>query len=186
MKGSHTCPWWFIRVFDNPLRAIVQKPESILRELVKPGDRCLDVGCGFGYFTIPMARLVGPSGAVTAVDVQPQMLAGVRRRAERAGVTSRVSLVHANGSGLGSDNAYDFALVFWMLHEVGDPEAMLKDVWRVVKPGGHFLLAEPKGHVREAAFRREAGTAEAAGFVPVRELCIFFSRALLMAKVGGV
>ena len=79
---SHVCPWWLIRTFDNFVRRFLQKPERILQDIVRPGDACLDVGCGIGYFTIPMAGMVGPSGSVTAVDLQPEMLAGVRRRAK--------------------------------------------------------------------------------------------------------
>jgi ubiquinone/menaquinone biosynthesis C-methylase UbiE len=52
----------------------------------------VDIGCGIGYFTISMARLVGPAGSVTAVDLQPEMLAGVERRAEKVGVRERIRL----------------------------------------------------------------------------------------------
>lgn len=184
-SSTHLCPWWFIRVFDNPLRRLVQKPGLILRKWVKAGDTCLDVGCGFGYFSIPMARMVGDSGLVIAADVQPQMLAGVKRRAEKADVVSRIRLVQVDGSALQIDDAIDFALAFWMMHEVPDQEAMFRSIRRVLGPSGRFLPVEPKGHVRAAAFRREVATAESVGFVRVSEPRISLSHAVLMAGVDS-
>jgi ubiquinone/menaquinone biosynthesis C-methylase UbiE len=119
-RDTRVCPWWLIHTFDNPLRRLVQDPERILRGGVRPGDRCLDLGCGLGYFTVPMARIVGPAGTVTAADLQPEMLAGVRRRAEKAGLASRVRLHRVDASGVHFDGVFDFVLAFWMVHEVPD------------------------------------------------------------------
>jgi len=182
---TFVCPWWLIHTFDNPLRRIVQKPEKLLEGIVRRGDLCLDLGCGFGYFTIPLARLVGPTGAVTAVDVQPQMLAGVRRRAEASGLLSRIQLQQADSSGLHLGVSFDFALAFWMMHEVPDQEGMLGEIKRLLKPGGRFMLAEPKGHVTLAAFHRTVSIAESVGFLKLRDLSVYFSRAVLMTNGTG-
>jgi ubiquinone/menaquinone biosynthesis C-methylase UbiE len=179
---THVCPWWLIHTFDNPLRRLVQKPERILQDIVRPGDVCLDLGCGIGYFTIPMAGIVGPSGSVTAADLQPEMLAGVKSRAEKAGLSSRIRLYQAKASGLPFEAAFDFALAFWMVHEVPDQESLLQQLRTALKPGGRFLLVEPKGHVRQAAFDRTVGLAEKAGLTKVNPLDIFFSRAVLMVN----
>ena len=182
---SHVCPWWLIHIFDNPLRRLVQNPERILRDIVRPGDACLDLGCGIGYLTIPMAGIVGPSGTVTAADLQPEMLAGVRRRAEKSGLLSRIRLHQVDASGLHFEAVFDFALAFWMVHEVPDQESLLQQIGRALKPGGRFLLSEPKGHVRQAAFDRTVGLAEKAGLTKVNPLDIFFSRAVLMINRRG-
>jgi len=182
---SHVCPWWLIHTFDNPVRRFVQNPERILQAIVRPGDVCLDLGCGIGYFTIPMAGIVGPSGSVTAADVQSEMLAGVRRRAEKAGLSSRIRLHQVDASGLPFEAAFDFALAFWMVHEVPDQESLLQQIGRALKPGGRFLLAEPKMHVRQAAFDRTVGLAEKTGLTRVKPLDIFFSRAVLMINRRG-
>jgi len=174
-----------IRTFDNPLRRLVQKPEKILRQIVRPGDACLDLGCGYGYFTLPMARIVGPSGGVAAADVQPEMLAGVRRRAEKSGLLPRIRLHQVDSSGLPFKQEFDSVLAFWMIHEVPDQESMLGQIHGSLKPGGRFLLVEPRGHVTKEAFYRTVGLAERAGFTTLREPRISFSRAVLMLSKGG-
>jgi ubiquinone/menaquinone biosynthesis C-methylase UbiE len=176
---THVCPWWLIHTFDNPLRRLVQK------NIVRPGDVCLDLGCGIGFFTIPMAKIVGPSGSVTAADLQPEMLAGVRRRAEKSGLLSRIRWHQVEASGLHFEAAFDFALAFWMVHEVPDQESLLRQIGRALKPGGRFLLVEPKGHVRQAAFDRTVGLAEKTGLTRDKPLDIFFSRAVLMINRSG-
>jgi ubiquinone/menaquinone biosynthesis C-methylase UbiE len=178
------CPRWLIRAFDNPLRRLVQNPERILQEFVEPGDRCLDVGCGYGYFTIPLARLVGPSGSITAVDIQSEMLKGARRRAEKAHLLSRIHFHQSDSTGLHIPGAFDFALAFWVLHEVADQESILAEICGALKVGGHFLLSEPRIHVAAQYFHRIIAQAEERGFERVSDLRIFFSRSLIMEKAG--
>jgi len=57
-----------------------------------PGDRVVDIGCGMGYFTIPMAKLVQKKGKVIAVDMQFKMLSGLWKRANQAGVGEQIDL----------------------------------------------------------------------------------------------
>ena len=180
--AGHVCPWWLIWTFDNPLRRLLQPPERVLAGLVRPADHCLDMGCGIGYLTIPMAEMVGDAGSVTAVDVQPQMLEGVRRRARRRGLESRVRLKLSGGPGLEVAQPVDFALAFWMLHEVPDQDALLRDVFSALKPGGRFLVTEPKGHVSSAAFTVSVERAASVGFRVLHEPRVRFSRAILLAK----
>lgn len=179
------CPWWLLYAFDDRVRRLVQRPERILRPFVRPGDRCLDLGCGFGFFTIPMARLAGPSGTVVAVDVQEEMLARVRRRAARAGLATQVRLHHVGATALRLEGAFDFALAFWMVHEVPDQQAFLREVVAALLPGGRLALVEPKGHVGPAAFARTVRIAEDAGLTRVQDLPVFFSRGVLLANPVG-
>ena len=86
------CPPWCCFTFDNAFRRLLQNPNRILRPYIKPGWTVLDVGPGMGYFTIPMARLVGDTGKVIAADVQQKMLDGLDHRAFKAGVQERIKL----------------------------------------------------------------------------------------------
>ena len=95
---SHTthdhfvCPPWLAGMLESPLRRAMHRPEKLLAGLVEPGMTVLDIGCGPGYFSLSMARLVGPQGRVIAADLQPEMLARVRAHAEKDGLLERITL----------------------------------------------------------------------------------------------
>jgi ubiquinone/menaquinone biosynthesis C-methylase UbiE len=180
--AGNICPWWLCPTFDNPLRRLIQDPDRILAGLVQPGETALDLGCGMGYFSIPLARLVGPGGKVICVDLQEQMLAGVHGRAERAGVADRVRLHRVGTDGLGVDETADFALAFWMLHEVPDQAAFLAEVIAGLKPRGRLLVVEPRLHVSGAAFERSVAIAHGAGLLPVARPVVALSRAVLFSR----
>jgi ubiquinone/menaquinone biosynthesis C-methylase UbiE len=185
MRDAYVCPWWFAHSFDNPLRRYVQNPEQILSSLVGTGQTVVDLGCGMGYFTIPLARLVGDNGHVIAVDLQPQMLRGVQRRAERAGLQPRIQLHQCRAQALDLHAAVDFALAFWMVHEVLDKRRFLQEVVGLLKSRARFLLVEPKLHVSKAAFRHTVELAHAAGLSPLAEPRIGLSQAVLFGLTKG-
>jgi len=176
------CPWWLIHAFDHRLRRHIQRPDEILRGLIEPSFQCLDVGCGYGFLTLPMARAVGPQGSVTAVDLQQEMLDGLRRRAEKERLLERIHLHRASPSGLGISGPYDFALAFWMMHEVHDQASVLGEITQALKLGGNFLLAEPKVHVNAASFDATVALAERCGLSARSTPHIFFSRAAVFEK----
>ena len=179
-RSAHVCPWWFCPTFDNTLRRWVQDPERILAGLVEPGQTALDLGCGMGYFSIPLARLVGPDGIVICVDLQQRMLARVLRRAERARVADRIRLHLAAPDSLRLEETADFALAFWMLHEVPDRAPFLAEVRAALKPGALLLLVEPRGHVGAKVFARSVETAREVGLLPAGAPSVAFSRAVLL------
>ena len=69
----HVCPWWGGYFIDNRFRRLLHDPQAILAPHVQPGDSALDFGCGMGFFSIGIARIVGDEGWVIAVDLQQQM-----------------------------------------------------------------------------------------------------------------
>jgi 2-polyprenyl-3-methyl-5-hydroxy-6-metoxy-1,4-benzoquinol methylase len=89
-KNGHVCPWWLAYTFDNPLRKLFHKPRIMLAPYVKEGMHVMDVGCGMGFFSIGMAKLVGDNGKVFSVDLQSKMLEITEKRARRAGVDRRI------------------------------------------------------------------------------------------------
>lgn len=178
---SHVCPWWLLPTFDNPVRRLIQNPYRILNRRVRPGDTVVDLGCGMGYFSIPLAKMAGPGGKVICIDVQQQMLDGLRRRAEKAGVLSTMALRRCEPARLDIPELADFVLAFWMLHEVPDQRAFLAEVQTHLKPTGRFLLVEPIGHVGDQAFQRSLQTAELAGLAIVDRPAVAVSRSALFA-----
>ncbi len=133
-----TCPWWVCLTFDNPIRRMLQNPEDILQGLVKEGQTVYDIGCGMGYFSLTLARLVGKTGTVICVDLQKEMLSAARRRAEQAGLADRIGLKQCSLQSLELDAIADFALAFWMVHEVRDKQQFLGEIYRALKPGGAY------------------------------------------------
>jgi ubiquinone/menaquinone biosynthesis C-methylase UbiE len=162
------CPWWLGYVLAHPLRRLWQNPEDMLRPFVAGGMTVLEPGCGMGFFTIDLARQVGPRGRVVAIDVQPRMLNGLRRRARKAGLLDRIDarLVQPEGLGVEDlDGRVDFSLAFAMVHELPDQERFFAEVHRALKPAGALLVAEPRGHVTEEAFAVMLTAGAKAGFV---------------------
>jgi SAM-dependent methyltransferase len=98
MTEYSICPWWAGYILASPMRKLAQNPARLLEPFVHTGMTVLEPGPGMGFFTLELARLVGPEGRVIAVDVQPHMIASLRRRAERARLIDR-PLLRASGHG---------------------------------------------------------------------------------------
>lgn len=182
-KAEPVCPPWLSWTLINPIRSLSQDPAKILRPFIKEGDTALDVGCGPGYFTTAMAELVGRNGHVIAVDIQAWMLERARRRLEKAGLSGRIRLhlARADRLDIPSDRV-DFALAFWMAHEVPDKERLFSEILACLAPGGTLLMAEPRLHVHAKVFAAIAGAAIKAGFVSAGPVPVRFSRAALFRK----
>lgn len=179
---EHVCPWWGGYFIDNPLRRLLHNPEKLLGPYVKPGTAVMDIGCGMGLFSIAMARMVGEGGKVVAIDLQQQMLDVLRRRAEKAGVADRITTHKCEQDRLGVDAQADFALAFMMIHEVPDQRRLLAEIHGCLKPGGKLLVAEPKIHVTDPAFRQTVITAEEVGFRVAEEPPVRWCRAVVLEK----
>ena len=177
------CPAEDARWLSTPLRRLITNPRRILGDLVGPGDTAVDLGCGPGFFTLPLAEMVGEEGRVIAVDLQEAMLDKVRIAAERKGLTSRVRLQRCGAGRLGLDGeCADFALAFWMVHEVPDQWRFFDETHALLRSGARLLLVEPRGHVVKAAFARTLEAAEAAGLRAVARPRITVSRAALLER----
>ncbi len=165
--SDHVCPWWVGYWLASPLRRLRQKPEIILAPYVQPGMSVLDVGCAMGFFTLPLARMVGDSGKVIAVDLQERMIKSLLRRARRRGLTERIETRICPADSLGIDDLagqIDFTLAFAVVHEIPDPVGLMADLYRALKPDGRLLVSEPTDHVKPDAFETTVKITQAAGF----------------------
>jgi len=181
-ESTFTCPWWLIFTFDNPMRKLVHDPKKILSPYVKPENTVLDVGCGMGYFSLGLAELVGENGKVIAADLQPEMLAGLSKRAKAAGLESRIEPHLCQPDRIGVIEPVDFALAFWMVHEVRQREAFLREIYSLVKPGGRFLVIEPLIHVSGRDFELTITLSQKIGFMEEGRPRVAASRAILLKK----
>jgi ubiquinone/menaquinone biosynthesis C-methylase UbiE len=175
------CPAWFISVFDNPLRKLLHDPQRLLSPYVLPGMTVLDIGCGAGYFSLGLAKLVGERGKVICLDLQAKMLDRLLQRARRLGVDKIIAAQQVEPDNLGKGTAADFALAFWMVHEVADKKGFFTQAKSRLRPGGKLLMVEPKGHVPARMFADELAAAAAAGWAITARPRVAISRAVLLA-----
>ncbi len=145
----------------------------------------MDLGCGPGFFSLAMAKLVGEKGKVISVDIQDEMLQMVKRKSEREGLSSRIVLHKAQPEKLGITEMVDFTLAFYMVHEVQDKKSFLSEVSSHLKPDGRFLIVEPKFHVSKSNFDSTLEIARSAGLEQISEPKFSFDRAVLLKLVSG-
>jgi len=172
----------------SPLRRLLQDPGAILSPYVHDGMTVLEPGPGMGFFTLELARLVGPSGRVVAIDIQPKMLEVLWRRLAKRGLAECVEtrVVEAGSMGLGDlAGSFDFALAFAMVHELPSAASFFAEVAAALKTGGSVLLAEPRGHVGPELFDEELKHATAAGLVVRSRPAITRSHAAILVKDEG-
>jgi ubiquinone/menaquinone biosynthesis C-methylase UbiE len=190
LPEPHRCPWWVQYLLVSPLRRLVEPPDKLLRGYVKPGMTVLDPGCGFGYFSLPLARMVGPTGRVLSIDIEPRAVARLQRRAQRAGLAERIEgrVCKTRDLGLAAfKGEVDFVTVIHTLHEFVDLPGFLAQVATLLKPTGRMLVVEPLGHVKSEHFVAELRCCSLAGFREVERPVVGRKRlAVLLAADGCV
>jgi ubiquinone/menaquinone biosynthesis C-methylase UbiE len=168
--SAHVCPWWLGYVLVSPLRKWLENPARLMAPFVRPGMVVLEPGCGMGYFSLPMAEMVGPTGRVLCVDLQQKMLDRLVKRARCAGLRERLDVIACKPGDLGVADWHgrvDLAVAIHMLHEVPDQASLLRQLLEALRPGGALLIREPAGHVSRAQFEATIATAVQTGFLPV-------------------
>jgi len=183
--AEHICPIWVGYLLASPVRKIFQNPRKILGPFVNEGMKVLDIGCAMGYFSLPLAQMVGPNGKVICVDVQERMIRSLEKRAKKVGLSGRIKTVICHDDSLGLDDIkekIDFALASAVVHEVPDAVRFFSEIHKAMKPTGRLLVAEPNGHVSEKDFETTVSTAKQSGFTVTDTPQIKRSRAVLLQK----
>jgi len=175
----HVAKWYEVILFPDWLRSLMQKPERFLAPLVEPGMTAADIGCGMGFGTLALARLVGPDGTVFAVDLQQQMLTWAARKAQKAGLASRIEFQQCSQDDVTLSEPVDLVLTMWMVHEVPDRPRFLQQVRSILNPGGKYLLVEPKFHIGRELFETICTEAEQTGLKKTAEPMVGLSYAAL-------
>jgi len=122
---------------EGPDRDAWQMPEAVMDALhIADGSHVADVGAGGGWFTVRLARRVGPNGVVYAEDVQSQMLEAIRRRVDREGLRNVRTVKGITTDPRLPRQSVEAALIVDAYHEFGDPVAMLRGIAAALKPGG--------------------------------------------------
>jgi ubiquinone/menaquinone biosynthesis C-methylase UbiE len=165
------CPSWLVPLLENPYFQAVAGARTLLQRAgARSGMRVLDAGCGPGRLTLPAAELVGPTGRVVALDIQPAMLEKLGERVRARGLSNVEPVLAGLGQGALPAGAFDLALLVTVLGEVPAKLPALREIHRSLRPSGVLSVTEvlPDPHYQTVS-RLRALAAEA-GF---REIAIF-------------
>jgi ubiquinone/menaquinone biosynthesis C-methylase UbiE len=137
-------------------REKTEKVSEILSVLqAEPGKRIADIGAGEGFYSLRIARAVGPTGRVTAVDLSEKHLEKLRARIQQDKVTNVDVVVGAVDDPRLPQGTFDAALIYNAYHEMTTPEPILKAIFMALKPGGRLVMAEPLHDSVRSATRAE-------------------------------
>lgn len=132
-------------LLEAPDRDYWQKPGQIMDALgIAEGSVVADLGAGSGWFTVRLARRVGPNGIVYAQDIQPQMIQAIDRRVKREGLRNVKTILGTKGDQGLPPAAIDAVLIVDVIHEVEDRVSLLRQVARAVKPNGRVGIVDFK------------------------------------------
>jgi ubiquinone/menaquinone biosynthesis C-methylase UbiE len=179
---THICPVERAGGLDNRVRRWLQNPQKILRPYVSEGMTVLDAGCGPGFFSVEIAKMVGKTGRLIASDLQEGMLQKVKEKIKGTELEKRVVLHKCEENKAGWTELVDFVLLFYMVHEVPDKENFFKEIKAILKPHGKVLIVEPPFHVSKSAFEKTLKIAGNVGFAIVECPQVLFSKTVILKK----
>ena len=181
-RKNRVCPVERAGSLDNRIRRWMQNPEKILRPYIEEGMTVLDVGCGPGFFSIDMAKMVGESGRVIAADLQEGMLEKLRNKIKGTELEGRIRLHKCEEDKTGVSENVDFVLLFYMVHEVPNKEDFFNEIVNILKPDGQILIIEPPFHISKVAFEETVRKAIEAGLTEVERPKVFLSKTVILKK----
>ncbi|MFH0736781.1 MAG: class I SAM-dependent methyltransferase [bacterium] len=176
------CPVELAGSLDNKLRKWFQNPQKILSPYINLGMKVLDVGCGPGFFSVEIAKMVGEKGKVYSVDLQEGMLDKIRAKIKGTKLERIISTVKCEDGKINVPEKVDFILAFYMVHEVPNKDVFFELLKNLLEEKGKFLIVEPKFfHVTKSEFSLTLEKAKKAGFktYPGPKLPFSFSAILM-------
>lgn len=130
-------------LLEAPDRELWQRPDQVMDALgIADASVVADVGAGSGWFTVRLARRVGPRGVVYAEDVQSEMINAIARRVQREGLTNVRTVLGRGADPRLPERALDAALIVDAYHEFADPVALLASLTRALKPQGRVGIID--------------------------------------------
>lgn len=165
---------------ESSFRYRFQNPRKILRTYLKPGMTVLDLGCGPGFFTTEIARMLDGSGKVIAADVQNGMLEKVRQKITGRDIECIVQIHKCQEKSLKLTDKIDFVFAFFSFHEMSCLDNIIDEIKLLLKPEGEIFIAEQKFHVPKSTFIGIIDRLRKKGFEINRQPKVFLSRAVVM------
>ena len=167
---------------DNSIRRLIQNPQKILSPFISEGITVLDLGCGPGFFSIEIAKMVGDSGKVIAADLQEGMLEKVKHKITGTYLEKRIKIHKCESQNTGVSEKVDFVLCFYMIHEVPDVDNLFKELKSILIPSGKILIIEPKFHVSKKVFAEMINKVRKTKLEIIGAPKVFYSRTVLLTN----
>jgi ubiquinone/menaquinone biosynthesis C-methylase UbiE len=140
MHRRHQDPTAYMAALDDPARDEYSKPGEVVRALaLREGEVVADIGSGTGYFTLRLARAVGQTGKVFAVDISPDMVRHLNRRLRDEGVRNVVTVLADADDPLLPDGSVDRFVIVNTWHHIEGHPAYLEKLKRMLRPGGQVV-----------------------------------------------
>jgi len=182
IKKNRVCPVERAGSLDNKIRRFLQNPNKILGPYIKSGMTVLDVGCGPGFFSIDLARMVGNSGQVIASDLQGGMLQKLKDKIQGTELEKRITLHKSEENKVGVSEQVDFVLLFYVVHEIPNKKSFFSEIEKILNTNGQILMVEPPFHVSKKEFGKAIRTARETGLIDTKGPKVLFSKAVLLKK----
>ena len=165
-ERNRVCPVELANSLDSKIRKWLQDPRKILSPYIREGMTVLDIGCGPGFFSIELAKMVGRNGKVISADLQEGMLHKLSNKIRGTELEERIKLVKCDNAEINVSENIDFGLAFFMVHEVPNKESFFKKLKSILNEKGQILIVEPKlFHVSKNDFELTTNIAQNVGFV---------------------
>jgi ubiquinone/menaquinone biosynthesis C-methylase UbiE len=181
-RNNRICPVELAGGLDNSVRRLFQNPKKILKPYIDEGITVLDLGCGPGFFSVEIAKMLKDSGKVIAADLQEGMLEKVNKKTKGTSLEQRIEINKCQEETIGVTENVDFILVFYMIHEVPNQDNLLKELKSILKPNGKIYIIEPKFHVSKKSFEEMINKIKDIGFEVIDRPKVFFSRTVLLTN----
>jgi ubiquinone/menaquinone biosynthesis C-methylase UbiE len=164
-ERNRVCPVELANSLDSKIRKWLQNPQKILSPYVREGMTVLDVGCGPGFFSVELAKLVGGNGRVVSADLQDGMLQKLANKIRGTELEKRIKLVKCEKDRINVSERIDFGLAFWMVHEIPDKGPFFQELKSILNEKGQVLVVEPGlFHVSRRDFDLTTRIAQDIGF----------------------
>ena len=181
-RKNRVCPVERADSLDTRIRRWTQNPRRLLGNYLEEGMTVLDMGCGPGFFSVDMARMVGKTGRMIAVDLQEGMLRKVRDKIQGTELEERFTLHLCEEDKIGVSEPVDFVLMFYVVHEVPDQGKLFREIGGILKPEGQVFIVEPSFHVSKKDFENMIKIAIDTGLTVVKKPKIFLNKAVVLKK----
>lgn len=165
---------------ENRLRLLLQNPGRILKGYIHPGMTVLDLGCGTGYFSLEIAKLLEKRGKVIAADVQKGMLEVLIHKSGYSELQNQIQIHNNLENKLNLTEKVDFILAFYAFHEMKYLDSIIFELQELLTNETKVFISEQKFHVSKYTFNTIVQKMENIGLEIWKRPSIFLSRTVIM------